>query len=53
MRRIRLIVLLVILALFMPSCISVPMSYDTAQISDNGKNLRAGVSGQTVRGYEL
>jgi len=49
MRGINLIVFSVIVDLFMQSCTSVPMSYDTAQIPEDGKNLRAGLSGQIVR----
>jgi len=50
MRRINLVVFLVIVILFMLSCVSTPTSYDTAQIPDNGKNLRVGVSGQIGEG---
>ena len=50
MRGIKLISLLVILILFMPFCISMPISYDTAQIPNNDKTLRAGVGGQVAEG---
>jgi len=51
MREIKLIALLLILVLFMPFCISMPTSYDTAQIPDNGKNVKAGMSVQIGKGH--
>jgi len=46
MRGIKLVSLLAILVLFIPFCTSIPTSYDTAQIPEDGKNLRVGIGGQ-------